>query len=524
MKLASLSLFATLAAAVLCLHPVPVYAADAKVPRQPNFIIINIDDLGYSDIGPFGGTTPTPNLDRMAKEGMKLTSHYAAPVCSPSRASLMTGCYPKRVLPIPGVLFPAAAVGLNPEEETIAEVLKQAGYATTCIGKWHLGDQKPFLPTSQGFDSYYGIPYSNDMGPGPDGAKSNPDKPLPTGEQMQKRAANPKNANSGDDGTGVRGMQPPQPMVENDKVVGRVRPEGQFAFTRQYADRAVKYIREHKDKPFFLYLPHNAVHFPLYPSKDFRGKSPNGLLGDWVMEVDWCVGQVLDTLRELGLEKDTLVIFTSDNGGTPGENASNKPLRGHKTQTFEGGVRVCTIAWWPGKVAAGTSTNAITSMMDVLPTLATLGRAKLPEKRKLDGVDISGVLLGTAGEKGPRDHYFFFRGPVLEAVRSGPWKLHFALRTPAGKGAKGAPVPPGKPHMELFNLEEDIGETTNVLDAHPDVVKRLQDMAASMEGDLGTKEFGPGCRPLGRVENPQPFIGMDGSVREDAVGQVKSFP
>lgn len=508
------ALFSLVMGLVLGAVAEPGRAAESS-RKQPNFIIINIDDLGYADIGPFGSKTPTPHLDRMAREGMKLTSHYAAPVCSPSRAALMTGCYPKRVLPIPGVLFPGAAVGLNPEEVTVAEVLKEAGYATTCIGKWHLGDQRPFLPTSQGFDSYFGIPYSNDMGPGPDGAKSNPDQPLPTEEQMRQRVERARrNPVQEKDEVGIRGLQPPQPLVENDKVVGRVRVAEQSAFTRLYTERAVKFIREHKEKPFFIYLPHNAVHFPLYPSADFRGKSSNGLLGDWVMEVDWSVGQVLDALRSEGLDKDTLVIFTSDNGGTANENASNKPLRGHKTQTFEGGVRVCTIAWWPGRVPAGTSTEAMTSMMDILPTFAALGGGKVPQDRKIDGMDISSVLLGKAERegKGPRDTFFYFKGPVLEAVRSGPWKLHLALR-----GGQGVPQG-GKPRMELFNLEADLGETNDVLEANPEVVKRLQDLAASMEGDLGTKEFGAGCRPLGRVQDPKPFIALDGTVREDARG------
>jgi arylsulfatase A-like enzyme len=455
----------------------------------------------------------------MAKEGMKLTSHYAAPVCSPSRAALMTGCYPKRALPIPHVLFPAAVVGLNPEEVTIAEVLKDAGYSTACIGKWHLGDQKPFLPTSQGFDSYYGIPYSNDMGPGAEGSKSNAGQPLPTPKQGNAKAAPAKNSVA--DETGIKGAaQPPLPLVENDKAVARLRAEDQFQFTKKYTGRAVDFIRNHKEKPFFLYLPHSAVHFPLYPSKEFMGKSPNGLLGDWVQEVDWSVGQVLDTLRELKLEKDTLVIFTSDNGGSLPHGSNNTPLRGSKGQTFEGGIRTCTIAWWPGKVPAGTSTDSITSMMDVLPTLAKLGGGKLPEGRKIDGVDIWPVLAGTvkSGDKAPRDEFLYFRGPILDAVRSGPWKLHLAIRSgPPNK-------PTGAPHVELYNLAEDISETKNVAGEHPEVVARLKAMAEAIEGDLGANSFGPGCRPLGRVADPQPFISLDGTVRADAVGTQKVLP
>ncbi|MBM3858706.1 MAG: sulfatase [Verrucomicrobia bacterium] len=482
----------------------------AGVAGKPNFIVVNIDDLGYADIGPFGSNNKTPHLDRMAKEGRKLASHYAAPVCTPSRTALMTGCYPKRALPIPHVLFPAGAVGLHPNEVTVAEVLKDAGYATACIGKWHLGDQPEFLPTSQGFDYYFGIPYSNDMGPASDGSKSNPGDKLPE----------PKMTNlTGNDELGLRGMsQPPLPLLENDKVVGRVRVPEQFSVTRQYTERAVTFIRDHKDKPFFLYLPHTAVHFPLYPSKKFMGKSPNGLIGDWAEEVDWSVGQVLDALRALELDKNTLVIFTSDNGGALNHGSNNTPLRGSKGQTFEGGIRVCTIAWWPGKIPAGTSTDAMTSMMDILPTFTKLAGASLPGNRKLDGVDIWPVLAGNVGNKPPRDQFFYYRGLKLEAVRSGPWKLHLALAGGVPGKKKAAPQP------HLFNLTEDIGETKNVAAQHPDVVKRLQALAQTMANDLGLDDVGPGCRPPGRVSNPQPLIAHDGAVRPNAVGKTKRFP
>ena len=251
------------------------FAADAK----PNFVIIFIDDLGYADIGPFGATKQkTPNLDRMAREGMKLTSFYAAPVCSVSRAQLMTGCYGARIS-VPGVYFPGNAAGLNPQETTIAEQLKKQGYATMCIGKWHLGDQPEFLPTKQGFDHYFGIPYSNDM------------------QRVAKE-------------TGQRVV----PLVRDDKVAELLTDEDQRQVTERYTDEAVKFIRDHRDEPFFLYLPHTAVHTPIYPGAAFRGKSTNGRFGDWVEEVDWSVGRVLDTLRELKLDQNTLVVFTSDNG------------------------------------------------------------------------------------------------------------------------------------------------------------------------------------------------------------------
>jgi len=465
-------------------------ASAAEPPARPNLILINIDDLGYADIGPYGSTwNRTPNLDRMAKEGRRLTSHYAAPSCSPSRAALMTGCYPKRVLPIPGVLFPAAAVGLHPDERTIAEVLKDASYATACIGKWHLGDQPEFLPMRQGFDYYYGLPYSNDMGTIADGAKSNPGQPLPDPKGKAK------GKNQEDDETGLKGIrQPPLPLLENERVVERVRAEGQTTIVKRYTEKAVRFIREHKDRPFLLYLPHTAVHFPHYPGMEFRGKSQNRLLGDWVEEMDWSVGQVLDAVRELGLGEKTLVFFTSDNGGPVNQGANNTPLRGSKGSTLEGGVRTCTLAWWPGQIPAGTSTAAMTSMMDILPTFARLGGGRLPIDRKLDGVDIWPVLAATDGEKPPRDTFYYYRGLQLEAVRQGPWKLHL------GSG-------------ELYHLDNDIGEANNVASANAEAVERLRALAEAMHSDLGVTGIGPGCRALGHVEKPQPLIGKDGKIR-----------
>src|SRR3954468_16408473 len=367
---------------------VALASAAIEAASKPNFIIINIDDLGYADIGPYGSNNRTPHLDQMAREGRKLTSHYAAPVCSPSRAALMTGCYPKRVLPIPGVLFPAAAVGLNPAETTVAEILKDAGYATACVGKWHLGDQPEFLPTRQGFDYYYGIPYSNDMGPPEDGSKSNPGRPIPRPKKAQQPSV---------DETGIKGNdQPPLPLLEDETVVGRVRAADQAAIVRRYTEKAERFLRDHRDRPFFLYLPHTAVHFPHYPAEAFRkeGKDKDRLLGDWIEEVDWSVGRILDTLRDLDLAGKTLVIFTSDNGGPVNQGATNGPLRGSKGQTFEGGIRVCGIAWWPGKIPAGTGTDEIATMMDILPTFVKLAGGEPPSDRKIDGHDIWPLLAG----------------------------------------------------------------------------------------------------------------------------------
>lgn len=484
-----MSLRFLLPCAALLLSALTAFAADSS---KPNFIVINIDDLGYGDIGPYGSTlNRTPNLDRMAAEGRKLTCFYAAPVCSPSRASLMTGCYPKRVLPIPGVLFPGAPLGLNPDERTVAELLKKEGYATACIGKWHLGDQPEFLPRRRGFDYYLGLPYSNDMGTREDGSKSSLGDPIPGPPKATKQKLE---ETLGKDETGLKGNeQPPLPLVENEKVLLRVRQEEQQGLVERYTTAAVKFIRENKDHAFFLYLPHNAVHFPYWPGKAFQGKSKNGNYGDWVEQVDWSVGQVLDTLRELGLDKNTLVLFTSDNGGTG--RAVNKPLRGAKNSTWEGGMREPTIAWWPGKVPAGTSTDEVAGMFDVLPTLVKLAGGTVPSDHKIDGVDVWPLISGAEGAKTPHDVFYYFRGLKLEAVRQGPWKLHLEKK-------------------ELYNLKDDIGEAKNVAADHDDLVKSLQAQAEKMKDDLGMDGQGPGVRKLGVVKHPQPLIGKDGKIRE----------
>jgi arylsulfatase A-like enzyme/phosphodiesterase/alkaline phosphatase D-like protein len=452
-------------------------SARAADRSKPNFIYINIDDLGYADIEPFGSkVNRTPNLNRMAEEGRKLTCFYAAPVCSPSRASLMTGSYPKRALSIPHVLFPGNAEGLDQGEVTVAELLKEQGYATGIIGKWHLGDQPEFLPRKHGFDYYYGLPYSNDMGPAADGVKSNLGVPLP----------NPRN---------VRRKQPPLPLLRNETVLQRVLPNDQQAIVERYTNEAVSFLWDHRDEPFFLYLPHSAVHWPLYPGKKFHGKSKHGLFGDWVEEVDWSVGQVLDTVRQLGLAENTMVIFTSDNGGQNRHGAINLPLRGGKGSTFEGGMRVPTIAWWPKKIPAGTASDEIVSTMDILPTLTNLAGGKVPTDRKLDGHDIWPILAGSNDAKSQYEAFYFYRGFNLQCVRSGDWKLHLA-------------------NGELYNLKDDISEASNVAKAHPEVVAKLRALADAQKDDLGVKDIGPGCRPLGKVENAQPLINHDGKVRD----------
>jgi len=428
---------------------------------KPNFVVILIDDMGYGDIEPYGSkVNRTPHLCRMAKEGMKLTSFYAAPVCTPSRAQMMTGCYAKRVS-MPNVIFPLCPTGLNPEEKTVARLLKERGYATMCIGKWHLGDQPEFLPTKHGFDHYVGLPYSNDMG------------------------------------------KPPLPLLRDEKVVEA--PAEQDKLTRLYTEEAVTFITAHKDKPFFLYFPHTAVHVPIHPGKDFAGKSANGRYGDWVEEVDWSVGQVLTTLRELKLDSNTLVLFTSDNGPwlSQGKNGGVAgPLRGGKGSCWEGGVREPTIAWWPGRIAAGSSCDAMMSEMDMLPTLVTLAGGEVPADKKIDGLDVWPLLSGKSKES-PHEALFYFKGNEMQGVRSGQWKLLIKAQGQGSATKSGTEPAQG---VELYNLENDIGETTNVAEKNPDVVKRLHGVIAKMDGDLGISGKGPGVRPCGKVKKATALV------------------
>jgi len=453
-------------------------SAQAAETPKPNFVIILADDMGYGDIGPFNSKlNRTPNLDRMADEGMKFTSFYAAPVCTPSRAQMLTGCYGKRVS-MPQVVIPVCSKGLNSREHTVAELLKKQGYATMAIGKWHLGDQPEFLPTRYGFDHYFGLPYSNDMGSPVDASSKNSHK------------------KKGEDATTPC---PPLPLMRDQEVIEA--PADQDTLTSRYTEEAVKFITANKDHPFFLYLPHTAVHVPLHPGAAFKGKSANGTYGDWVEEVDWSVGRVLDTLRELKLSKRTLVLFTSDNGPwlTKGaEGGVAGPLRGGKGTTWEGGMREPTIMWWPGKIPTRSVCDALTGEIDVLPTLVRLAGGEVPRDRTIDGKDIWPLLSGQT-KTSPHDALFYFNDLNLEAVRSGSWKLAIGP-------AKGAGKPVKHTGPRLYNLDTDIGELTDVAAQHPDVVIRLQKFVRQMDTDLGVTGEGPGVRPPGRVAKPQPLL------------------
>jgi arylsulfatase A len=449
-----------------------VFASAAENP--PNVVVIFIDDMGYGDIGPFGATKQkTPHLDRMAKEGMKLTSFYAAPVCSVSRAQLLTGCYGARIN-VPAVYMPVSPQGLNPDEMTIADHLKKLGYATMCIGKWHVGDQPEFLPTKQGFDHYFGIPYSNDM---------------------QR-----KSTESGKSVT---------PLLRDDKVIELLTDEEQTHIVKRYTDEALQFISNNKAKPFFLYLPHTAIHTPIYPGKDFQGKSENGRVGDWIEELDWSTGKILDALHELKLDKNTLVIFTSDNGPwliKEKDSGSAGPLRGGKGSTWEGGVRVPTLAWWPGKISPASTVDAVAGTIDLLPTIVTLAGGAVPAEPVIDGRDLAPLLFGKS-KQSPRDAHYFFKGYTLEAVRQGSWKLAIAPQIETmgrnhSDDAKG-------PEPRLYNLDEEIGERTNVAAQNPEIVAKLTALADKIKADIG-KADGPASRPAGKVENPQPLYPSEG--------------
>ena len=437
----------------------------------PNIILINCDDLGYGDLGCYGSTAnKTPNIDRLAAEGMRFTDFYmASAVCSPSRCAMLTGCYPPRIgcgdFDGPAVLFPGNPTGLNPEESTIADCLKEAGYATKLVGKWHCGDQPEFLPTQQGFDSYYGLPYSNDMG-------------------LQTVRPNAK---------------VPLPLVRDEAVIQQ-QPD-QTGLTERYVEESIRFIRENQDKPFFLYFAHMHVHLPLLVAKRFMDQSENGAYGAAVECIDWALGALLHELESLGIDKNTMIVFTSDNGSRArDEGGSNGPLRGTKAELWEGGIRLPCIVRWPEKIPAGAVRETLFRSVDFLPTFCHLADAPTPD-REIDGEDFSKVLLGKS-EKGPVDTFFYYWKHELLAVRHGDWKLW--TRRGGWHGTEDVD--------ELYNLREDISESENRFDAEPEIVARLQGLLEECRkelGDTAVGKVGSAVRPLGRVENPKTLCEYD---------------
>lgn len=470
------------------------YAADASdvaAKRPPNIVIIFIDDLGYADIGPFGATAyKTPHLERMAKEGRVFTDfHSATAVCSASRAGLLTGCYPERVS-ILGALGARAETGINADEVTLAELCRTRGYATAVYGKWHLGHHEKFLPLQHGFDEYFGLPYSNDMSP------------------LQVEMIKGMRA---EDAERKRG-QPPLPLFENNTIIdSSVDPTEHSQLTTQYTEHAVSFIDRYKDQPFLLYVPHTMVHVPLGVSEKFKGKSGAGLFGDVVMEIDWSVGQILDAIKRNGLDDNTLVLFTSDNGPwlSYGSHAGSAgPLREGKGTMWEGGYREPCVMRWPGRIPAGTRCDELASTIDVFPTIAKLIGAELPKERKIDGKDIWPLMSGEEGARSPHEAFYCYYDRELRGVRDRRWKLVLPHEyrsldgKPGGRDGVSAPYKQLKTKQALYDLKKDVGETKDVSADHPDIVARLEKAAEQARATLGdtlTHRKGNEVRPAGNL-------------------------
>ncbi|MBL8799783.1 MAG: sulfatase [Planctomycetia bacterium] len=435
----------------------------AEKPSVPNIVLILADDQGYGDLGCYGATAfKTPNLDRLAHEGMRFTSFYTGcPVCSGSRAALLTGRHYQRV-GVPPVMFPGNKNGIKTEEVTVAEVLKEKGYTTAIVGKWHLGHLPAFLPTKHGFDSYFGIPYSNDMALDPESAKFAGNCVFRDGLTAETaRTEKPKGGKV--------------PLMRGEEVIEY--PADQTTLTKRYTEEAVKFIRTHKDKPFFLYLPHTMPHLPMASSPEFKGRTKT-LFGDVIEELDWSVGEVLKAVADAGLDERTLVIFTTDNGTRSG---SSGPLRAQKASLYEGGYRVPCLMRWPGKIPAKRVCDEIAATIDVLPTLAKLVGGAVPTDRPIDGKDIRPLMFGEANAKTPHEHYILAHGQG--AVRSGAWKFY---PWPEGGDKKGE-APKG-PKVQLYDLTKDLGEKQNVADQHPEVVARLQKAFETFVADIKKKQ------------------------------------
>lgn len=447
---------------------------------SPNVVLIFTDDQGYRDLSCYGAPDiETPNIDKMAAEGVRFTNFYVGqPVCSASRSALLTGCYPSRVS-IHGALFPHAKTGLNPDEVTLAEICKSKGYKTGMVGKWHLGDHPDLLPTKHGFDEYLGLPYSNDMWPG-----------------------HPNNANH---------QFPRLPLIENDSVIDYL-DDHQNMLTTRYTERAVDFIERNREHPFFLYVAHSMPHVPLFVSDKFRGKSKAGLYGDVIAEIDWSVGEILAALKKNGLDDNTLVIFTSDNGpwlSYGGHAGTALPLREGKGTVFEGGVRVPCVMRWPGKIQEGIAQHNAAMTIDILPTIARLISADLPGK-PIDGKDIWPLIINDPAA-GPSHEAFFFyyRRNELQGMRSGKWKLYFPHSYTSMEGIEGRndgmPVKYERKEigLSLYDLEADISERNNIADQYPAVVDSLRRMADAFRAKLGdalTGIEGSEVREPARVE------------------------
>lgn len=455
----------------------------ASAEPLPNVVVVFADDHGYADWGEAARRQGfrTPNLDRLAAEGVYLDNFYVAQaVCSASRAALLTGSYPNRV-GVTSALDHASAVALNPDEVTVPELLKARGYATAIVGKWHLGARPEHLPLRQGFDEFFGLPYSNDMWP------HHPSTPT---------------------------YYPPLPLYEGERVIERNPDQSQL--TARYAGRAVDFIRRNRDRPFFLYLAHSMPHVPLHVSDTFRGRTGRGLYGDVIEELDWSVGQVLDALRDAGIDDRTLVVFASDNGPWRpyGDHAGSAgALRGEKGTAFEGGVRVPFLARWPGRLPAGKVVHAPAMAIDLLPTLARLAGAQPPVDRVIDGRDIWPLLAGST-DASPHEALYFYWGSGLHAVRSGRWKLHlphpYRHTVSVGHGGKPGPTEEREIGLSLYDLDADPGERHNLADRHPDVVARLQRVTEQARAELGdslTGREGRDLRPPAKVNPPAPGAG-----------------
>lgn len=449
----------------LALASLPLFSSftensNSKKDVKPNFIIINIDDLGYSEVEPFGcEVNLTPNISKMAEEGTLLTSFYAASArCSPARAALLTGCYPPRVGLGMGsefvVLMPGDTLGINEEEVTLAEHLKSAGYATACIGKWHLGDQPEFLPENHGFDYYYGIPYSNDMWP-------------------QLRRFN----------------FPPLPLLRGHEVIDTINTEKkQSLLCQQFTDEAIAFIEKNSDNPFFLYLPHSFIHTPRIARDSFLLVTPNPdkNTGGVISEIDHSVGQILAALKDLEIDNNTMVWFMSDNGGT--SETANYPLRGTKGSYWEGGFRVPGIVRWPDKIPAGKRLDGIVTQIDIYPTLASFAGLTAPKGQITDGIDVSGYLTGKE-KASPREVFYYYNENDLSAVRYQNWKLFYS--------------------GQLYNLEDDIGEENDVSQQNPEIVSILNGYLEMIRKDIGDARLGikgENIRPAGKKTENLKFI------------------